>query len=55
MQIITIVENNHVTGVVYGTVEINDEKIIKQKHLERYAKIKIQNTQKQYKLNTRQK
>lgn len=33
MQIITIVENNHVTGVVYGTVEIHDEKILKQKHV----------------------
>ena len=26
-QIIAIVENNHVTGVVYGTVEIQDNEV----------------------------
>ncbi len=40
MQIITIVEDNRITGVVYGTVEIHDEKIIKQKHIQQYNRLK---------------
>lgn len=55
MQIIAIVEDNHVTGVVYGTVEIHDEKILKQKHLKAYNKVIAQTRQRQHKTNTRQK
>ena len=55
MQIITIVEDNRVTGVVYGTVEIHDEKILKQKHIKAYNKAIAQTKQRQHKINTRQK
>lgn len=55
MQIITIVEDNRVTGVVYGTVEIHDEKIIKQKNLTTFKKLKNQIRQIQHKTNIRHK
>ena len=42
MQIITIVENNHVTGVVYGTVEVVTEKDIAKKQ---YNKIQQKRAQ----------
>lgn len=54
MQIITIVEDNRVTGVVYGTVEIHDEKIIKQKHIQQYNRLKKQIAKTQHS-NTRHK
>ena len=39
-QIIAIVENNHVTGVVYGTVNVPDTEIkLSQKHSQMAGKV----------------
>lgn len=40
-KVITIVENNHITGVVYGTVNVPDTEIKQpQKHQQMAAKVR---------------
>ncbi len=45
---LTIIENNHITGVVYGLVEMHDEVEIARKYNDTVKKIKKQNTKQQY-------
>ena len=54
MKIVTIVEDNHVVGVTYGVVEV-DENIQTIKHNTKYKAIQNQIKTQQRMLRTRQK
>ena len=54
MKIVTIIEDNHVVGVTYGVVEI-DEKVQTIKHNTKYTALQNQIRKQQHILRTKQK
>ena len=40
MQIVTIIENNPITGVRYGTIEMPEYNNVKQRRIERYNRLR---------------